>query len=61
MVGQKDTGPSDAHARRWPRLRTRELVLRDNTIDLIDRSRRVLTRSRALLRDSRVRMVRDDA
>jgi hypothetical protein len=55
-----DSG-SSALDRRWQRLRARGLVLRDNTIDLIARSRRAVDRSRALLRNSRIRIVRDDA
>src|SRR5262245_52857596 len=46
--------------RRWQRLRARGQVLRANTIDLVARSRRALDRSRALLRHSRRRMLREE-
>jgi hypothetical protein len=45
--------------RRWQRLRARGQLLRANTIDLVARSRKALDRSRALLRHSRRRLLRE--
>jgi hypothetical protein len=45
--------------RRWQRLSARGQVLRANTIDLVARSRKALDRSRALLRHSRRRILRE--
>ena len=47
--------------RRWQRLRARGQMLRANTIDLVARSRKAFDRSRALLRHSRRRFVRQQS
>jgi hypothetical protein len=57
--GAREVGTFDVD-RRWQRLRARGQVLRGNTIDLLARSRKALNRSRALLRYSRRRLVREE-
>jgi hypothetical protein len=47
--------------RRWQRLRARGQMLRASTIDLVARSRKALTRSRALLPHSRRRILREQS